>query len=428
MTVNSECNSSDTGPDTMRGKNRASFRRRGGGLYVMTFMIAVLVTSTGTAMLSMQMANRRLQTNLTVAKQAEISARSGLEWAMGKFYSDTSWRSSAVSGEETKLELNGTPNQEISMILSDATADFQDDDTQEATLTVSSVVDGSVYDFAATLEPRPHETLARAIYSRSEVWFVGGVATVMGPIHADRGYSVEDGVDTSDNASFTTLTDGSVFGSMPEVSFVAAVEALAGPGLAHYVARATPLSGDAGDPNKYTGVGVAGPLVTRGLPNAESIYLVDGGGSAVIFEDAYFKGTMIIVNTGGNDVIFQGGCRFEEGGTGLPLLLIATDSSSVYMEPDRPLDEDVLRSDLNLNGTPSEIIPSAFTGVIWTNAQLTVLGGVGTTFRGSIIANDLDILGGVVVDDDPDLADDLMHGFTDGRLHLRQGSIRELTP
>jgi hypothetical protein len=86
--------------------------------------------------------------------------------------------------------------------------------------------------------------------------------------------------------------------------------------------------------------------------------------------------------------------------------------------------------DFNGDGDDTDDLGLGFLGLIWTNAPLTTLRSrnTTTTFRGSVIANDVFLQDFVVVNDDPDLADRLVPEFTDERLHLRRGSVHEIAP
>lgn len=413
---------------------RTRFRRRGVAIYLLTLMIAMVVTSTAVALLSMQMANRRLNRNITDAQQAELLSQAGLEWALATYQADTSWRSTADSGDDIEFSIAAESN--VTVTLSDADDDFENDDADPATLTVAADVYGASYSFTAVLEPAPHETLARAIYATGEVWFWTS-SIIKGPVHADDGYWAGVAPSVFDNGGFSTLSSGTVSGPIAPVNVVPPVDPFSTPDLDYYLSRATELT-DSDGVFRLDQMTISRTANTQGPINTEGVYLIDAVGRDVVIEDVYLRGTLIILSSIGRNVTFQGGCYFEAGDFGYPTLLIAGRPTNVTFNPSDPLTEcldrgdggvcDDVALDYNGDGDTDDVFPSGFYGIIWTNGWLTTLAGSGTTYRGSIIAREVDVSGSVTIDDDAGIAGGLVHSFTDRRLHLRRGSILEVTP
>ncbi|MEE9294763.1 MAG: hypothetical protein V3W34_07365 [Phycisphaerae bacterium] len=405
-------------------RNPQSPIRRAAAIYVLTLMIAMIVTATATTLLALQMANRRLHRNLGDALQAEYIAYAGLDWALGKYQNDPSWRSTAVSGADIVLNLIDGIGTNVT--ITDPTNDFTDNDTEPVALAISSDANGALFSFTAGLDPAPHEALGYAIYASGTVTF-SKVATVRGPIYSDQGFTAFLGVNNLDNGGFRMLETGSVFGTVPNLTIVPSAGPHLTPNLEFYISRATQLA-SAGIDFDLIDARVSSSSSTEGGANGEGVYHIDAEGAKVKLRNVYLKGTLIITNTAGNDVEIVDGCRMEPGAAGYPTLLVACWPGSLTIAPVMPLDEAGRGVDFNDDGDTQDVIPSAFFGVIWTDAPVTTLGGDGVPYTGSIIAGDVNVVDAVVIDDDPNLAGRLMHGFTDGKLHLRRGSIRATTP
>ncbi len=405
---------------------RRATRRRGAAIYVLTLMVAMLVTGTAGTLLAMQMANRRLHRNVSGARQAELFARGGVEWALAKYQSDIAWRSTAVSGAITRV--TPEPGAFVDTALTDVDGDFTDDDTEAAVVTVAADVDGAVFKMSASLDPQPHETLARAIYATGKV-SVLSATTVRGPVHASGGFSNFASINTSNDASFTTYPSGTVFGIIPKLQYVDSVEPFPAPGSGYYTVRATPLT-SVGITFDLIGVSLSETFnTTGGLVNPEGVYHINAGNRAVNIQNVFLRGTLIITNIGPNSVTIGGrGCRFERGTAGYPTLLVYGGSGDLMINPGGGLDESVEGYDVNQDGDVVDVLPSGIFGAMWTDRFLTTLGGTDVTYQGSIIARWVVISGSVTIDDDPALAGLLVPSFTDNKLHLRRGSIREVSP
>lgn len=398
-------------------------RRRGVAIYVLTLMIAMLVTGTAATLLSLQMANRRLYRNLADARQAELAALAGLEWSLNRYQSDPAWRSTASSG--AVMPLAGTPGI-VTATLTDADGDFQNDDTQPAELDVSADVNGALFKLSVSLDPVPHEALSWAIYASAQVWVLS-TATVRGPVFAGGGISNFASINITNNAAFSTLPSGVIFGNVPNVKLASFVDPFPPPTLAYYLSRATDLI-DGGGTFTLRDASLTSTFNSKGLANPDGIYHIDAGGRSVDLDSMFLRGTLIITNTGSNDVTFRGGCRLEPGPAGYPTLLVSMGSGNLTFTPNGPLDEPASGVDFNRDGDKLDVIAPGVYGIVWTNAATTTLGGTDTTYRGSIIAREVDVSGSVTIDDDPGLANLLRHGFTDNKLHLRRGSVRETAP
>lgn len=404
-------------------------RRRGAGLYLATLMLSLLVTGTGATLISMQMSARHLQDNLDGADQSALVGQAGMEWALMTVQNDSEWRSNAEDGDYNQVTLDLAPYGSVEVTVTDPDGDFQDDDTDTATLTIASDVDGAVQAFDATLEPYPHQALSHAIHASNWVTTWPGV-TILGPIHADAGVTDLGGLTTGDNASFSTLSGtGFLSPSLPNPEYVDSAEPAPTPNLAFYLDQATSLF-DGGADFNLSNAALSSSFSTEGATNSEGIYLINAGGRRVKLRHVYVKGTLIITNTGGRDVIFEHACRFETGDQGYPILLVDCAPGDFIINMTHLLDEEAWGVDFNGNGDDEEVLSLGFFGLVWANANLITFksNGVATTFRGSAIGSDFYLQDTVILDDDPGLATRLIPGFTDGMLHFQRGSMREIDP
>lgn len=401
-------------------------RRRGASLYLVTFMLALIVAGTGVTLLRLQMSNRLLQSNLDDADQAALTSDAGVEWTLMRAYALADWRNQLDADETTDLDL--APYGRVQITALDDDGDFLDNDTDSVTLTIRSDVDGALQAFEHILEPHPHPALGHAIYAKNWVVTWPGV-TIRGPVHAGDGVTDLGGLTTGDNASFSTLTGGSLSASLPNRQFLDSVDPPPTPDLSFYLDRATSLSNGASIFD-LADAALAETYSTEGSHNPEGIYHINAGGRNVKIKHVFLKGTLIITNTNGGDVTFDHACRFETGARGYPILIIDCRPGVVYVNMTHVLEESQNDVDFNGDGDVSDELGLGFFGLIWTNAPLTTLRSRNTTtrLRGSLIANDVFLQDRVVVNDDPDLADRLVPEFTDERLHLRRGSVHEIAP
>lgn len=416
-----------TGPDTMSRTNLRNVRRRGVGLYLATLMLSLLVTGTGATLISMQMSARHLQDNLDGADQSALVGQAGMEWALMTVQNDPDWRTSADDYDYGEVMLDLAPYGSVEVTITDPDGDFLDDDTDTATLTISSDVDGAVQAFEATLEPYPSDALRHAVYAANWV-YAGAGATVLGPVHANSGIWLDDGsVITGDDASFTVLSGGVLHPALPNASYVESAAPVPTPDLSFYTDRATSLFN--GGPNfDLNKAALTATYSNQGATNSDGIYHIDAGGREVRVKDLYLKGTLIVTNTGGRPVKFEEGCRLEVGDQEYPTLLIDCNPADLTLTIIRALDEDARNVDYNNDGDQEDTFQSGLYGLIWTNANNTTLDGSDMSLQGSIMGSTIHLRGTTSVDDDPDLATRMIPGFTDGMLHFQRGSMREIDP
>ncbi len=165
------------------------------------------------------------------------------------------------------------------------------------------------------------------------------------------------------------------------------------------------------------------------LPNALGIYYVDIGAEDLVIKGVHVKGTLIVRGDGNNKVTFEEGCWFEPAGYGYPALIIDVPSGKVEFKMDEALEEEGdLPVDFNEDSDTDDEIESSVSGLVWTESSETKVLGSGWQFSGCLIGNYVTIGGGIIVDDDPGLAVQLIPQFTDGKLHVSEGSVREITP
>jgi hypothetical protein len=403
-----------------------TIKRRAAGMYAMTLLVSVLITGIGGTLVSMQMANRRLDRNLTDAIQADLMTRSALEWTLLTYQNTPDWRAKAVVGSTATrypVALKG-----FVVSLTDATGDFTDDDTASVELVVKSTADGAIGALAATLEPQAHHALGHAIHTSSSV-MLAQTAAVGGTLFAGESVDAGQGFDVVGDLVLETPDVSAVGGGVSFVRGDIGDATSPTPDMTFYVSRATPLT----SPDSVFLLERA--LLTEtystfGVVNPDGIYHIDAGGRDVLLSDVEVVGTLIITNTLGASVTIADGGRYVTGSLRYPTLLIDVASQGdVFITVGASFNEksppkaDV---DYNQDGDALDTITSEFTGILWTNANKLELTDGGVTHTGSIIAGWMSVGDGVTVVGDPTLSKTLVPGFTDNKLHLKSGSVRPL--
>jgi len=394
-------------------------------LYATTLLISLVVVAGGVSLVTLQMAGRRLQDNIETGEQSFLLTRSGLEWALAYIDTEPNWRSVMTSGAATTLEIPDAGS--LTVVISDDDGDLADCDTDPVTISVAADVSGARRGIELTAGPAPHPVLSYAVFADTSIRLKHAI--MHGPAYARDTILADRYIDTEDNGSFSVPSGGWIdWWLEPQDEDAESVDKPA-IDVNYFVGLGTLVLVGTVDNDVLKRVNLTPTDNTQGTPNALGIYYADIGNRDLEIKDLHVKGTLIVRGSGGNKVELKKGCWFEPAGYGYPALIIDVPGGKVHFMMDRTLNEDTdLPVDFNEDGDMVDVIGSSVSGLVWTEADETIIKGNGWQFTGCLIGDYVEVDDDIVLDDDPGLAVQLIPQFTDGKLHVSEGSIRETTP
>lgn len=405
-------------------------RRRGVMLYATTMMISILVAGAGVTLVSLQFANRRVQSTLTTRRQAQQLGRAGTEWALAAVHATTNWRSAFTASPTQTLHPDG--GGQIDVTLSDDDGDLLDDDTDAARITVASQLDRQTRTFSLTARPYPHATMAYTVAASGNVTFTD-TATVNGPIYA-KGNIVGTGVTVNLGAAaaFDVPAGSVVTPTLTPQHLNAPSYAMPAPDLSYYTSRANAISrtGSSGGNWKLEKAKFTSTYATTGTVNAYGMYWLDLGTKNLDIRECLIEGTLILTGSGSNIITLDKASIIRPGAQLYPSLIVAVGAgSSVNLSiPNESLSEVSADLDFNGDGDKSDTFTPYVSGLVYVSGASTTLGGSGWLFTGCLQAETVTIGGGVVLGDgETSLAEQLSPGFTDKLLHVVSGTTQEMS-
>jgi len=392
-------------------------------MYMAVLLIAMLLTGAGITLISVQRADRRIQGNIGRGEQAALTAQTGMEWLFWDVNNDADWRTTRVHPDATTLEVSGLGT--LGMKVADPDGDFADDDTDQVQLSVTASHGGSSQTLQAVATPKTHPALQFAVFGNRDVSFESN-ATVAGPIRSNGDIIAYSTVALTDNAAFQTVSGNWISSSLEPAGYTDQAMSFPAPDLAFYANQATVVSAS-GNPRSISDVNLTDTNNTLGTANPKGIYWIDAGGYDLEISWTHVRGTLIITNVY-SYVWFAEPCWIEPGDAGYPTIIVYAPGREVWIAMSAgELDEDESSVDFNEDGDTDDTFAPSVGGVVWTNASDLWLRG-SWSLTGCAIGNYVHMYNGIRIDDDPDLQDRLVPGFTDGKLHLVPGSIREVAP
>lgn len=405
-------------------------RRRGVMLYATTMMISILVAGAGVTLVSLQFANRRVQSTLTTRRQAQQLGRAGTEWALATVHATTNWRSTFTTTPTQTLRPDGGGRVDVTVF--DEDGNLLDDDTDAARITVASQLDTQTRTIALTARPYPHPTMAYTVAASGGVTFAG-TSTVNGPIYA-KGNIIGTGVTVNLGAAaaFEVPSGSTVTPTLTPQYLNAPSYAMPAPDLSYYTSRANAISrtGSGGGNWKLEKAKYTSTYATTGTVNAYGLYWLDLGNKNLDLRECLIEGTLVITGSGSNIITMDKASIIRPGAQPYPSLIIVLGAgSSVNISiPNERLDESSAGLDFNGDGDQTDTLTPYVSGLVYVSGASTTLGGSSWLFTGCLQAGTVTIGGGVVLGDGrTSLAQQLSPGFTDKLLHVVSGTTQELS-
>lgn len=432
--------------DTARGRTSAgpdTGRRRGVALYLTALSISVLVAGTGLTLVAVQRSERTLQTSIVRMHQARWCARAGVKQAMLYMEQVSDWRTRAAGGVifSALAVGDGTVTVEV---FDDLDGNLANNDAQPVRIVATGSAGGATSRISGQLNARAHPALRQALFASTGRIEFKGTSECRGPARAHQDIKSVSTVTLADDAAFETMTGYTIENPLTPTSY--AVATVAGPtvNLPFYAALATNIRGDYGTRCDLQGYNLTPTNNPEGAANANGIYRLDAGARDVLIKDFHLRGTLIITNTGGKPVSFEGGCWIEPGPLNYPVLLIDAPDQDIDLHmasttlaelgtnlviPQNGSNHTPLLHlgvDFNENGLLLDSFLTQIRGVIWTNGSNLGMNTGGWSFVGTAICRSLTINHSIKVDNDLTLLYRPMPGFVESGMQIVPGSFREV--
>ncbi len=411
---------------TRRGPYRA---RPGVVTFFLVLALAVLTLAASLAMVAGTVAQQEACMAARDGRTLEWTARSGLQWALWRTYSDPLWRTTLpvnANGAWTTQPLSVGSGSFTVYGTDPVDGDLTDDPTDPVSLTVRASVGQTVVEYLATLEPYTHPVLAFAVFSANKHIVFKNAPVIEAPVRGNAALSDDKTttVDVTAGGRLETLTGQNVSNTLlPYTTFVPEEMPSLAPDFDWYASRATLLSTKSISRASLTesSLYISGDVFP---PNPDGIYLIDGSTDNVSLKDVYLRGTLLIDRADGVEI--SGGFRCELGPLGGPTLLVRTKpGTQVDILIDRPvLDEPSDGVDYNADGDTVDVIASRLKGLIWTNRRLQIQPSVSLISEGLLAGNHVHINGRVYLRKYPGQESWLVPGTLGPGLRIRPGSVR----
>lgn len=369
------------------GLHAAHSRR--GGVYIAVAGTVVFVTLIGVAGLGWWIRTDNSASLIDEQRTARALARSGIELGVERIASDADWRVSYGKGAwDDAMEMDGGS---ISLVLrDDGDGRLEDDAADHAMIAARVKVGRARRELQAELEPLPVaiNALATAIWSGEGVVIEDcfGFNAAL-PVYATEELSVKGQYADADLQSSTSVSTSAGARSVT----VVAKDRYTAPDW-DALERAI---GKIGTAIKHSDVrdGLRNVVLSPesnpfGDPDPNGIYFVKVNGRGLTLENVRIVGTLIVL---GGDVTIEGTQHWEQGETGMPVLIAEGDIA--FAMNGVPLSELAIGVNLNPEGTPYEgetdsdlldSYPPRITGMVVGLGDISVTGGM--NLYGSLFA------------------------------------------
>lgn len=414
------------------GVSRTQTRRvrRGVMLYGATLMLSMLVTGMCITLVSLQMASRRMQTNLRDRRNGQGLSHTGMEFALATVQADAAWRSTFTTQPTATIKPDGLGR--IDVTVADDDGDLKDDDTEAADVTIFTRVNGLEQTFSYSAQPHPSPTLGYTIAARGTITFTNS-AKVDAPLYAKT--SIISGgatVTTGSAASFNVPTGGNITATLTPQNVNEESYTMPAPDLAYYISLATPLNPTGqGGTWDITGEKVTAAYNSLGAVNAKGIYVIDIGAKNLDIRDSLIEGTLIVLGNNNNKVKVDKPVIIRPGVNPYPSLIVSlgAGSSVDLVIPNALLDEATTAEDFNGDGDKVDTLTPYISGLVYVANAVTTMGGSAWKFTGCLEVGNVTVGDGVILGDGTtNLGGQLSPGFTDNLLHPLSGSGAEVLP
>jgi hypothetical protein len=397
-------------------------------LYATTFFLGLLIVAAGSSLVQRQRIDRRMSADGAALEQGSLLAHSAIEWVLMYAEQDSSWRSKlAASAASFSLGALGS----VEITLSDPDGDLTNADNQPVEISITVTTGRVTRRFRAQAQPGPSPILSQAINASNTIYLSTTPGEVTGPLYATNSITkplLPLTITATKDGRFDVGPSGSVSLGLSPTGKVASPVARPSVDVAGLVARATALTNMGGSSFEFRQASVTPEANSAGKINAEGLYLIEAGGMDVLIEDLHLRGTLIIRATGSRTIRFRKGLMLESAAFGHPTLIIVAADSTVQFDMDAGLAEGNVKADLNADGDATDTVRTTVNGLIISSATTNLLEESAWTFRGCLVCRAAELRSGLSVDDDSRLRTDVPIGFTDGRLHLVEGTFREVLP
>ncbi len=399
-------------------------------LYGATLMLSMLVAGMCITLVSLQMASRRMQTNLRDRRQGQALSHTGMEFALATVQSDVAWRSTFTTTPTVSIKPDGLGR--IDVTVADDDGNLKDDDTDAARVTVFTRVSGLEQTFAYTAQPHPSPTLGYTIAARGTITFTN-TAKVDAPLYAKTSIiGTGATVTTGAAASFNVPTGGIITPTLTPQDVNEESYTMPAPDVSYYISRGTaiPPTTNGGTWNiedeKITATyNSLGPL------NAYGIYVLDVGSKNLDIRNSLIEGTLIVLGNTNNKIKIDRPVIIRPGAYAYPSFVASLGAGSTVelSITNALLDEAGVGEDFNGDGDRLDTLTPYISGLVYVSNATVTMDKSPWTFTGCLQAGNVTIKDGVILGDGTtNLGGQLTPGFTDNLLHPLSGSGAEVLP
>lgn len=375
---------------------RHSSRLRSGSVYIAVLGVAMIVGVIGICSLHIAQLELRDVTALQEMANARLAARSGIECAIAKLESDSSWRSSFASGVGNLVSnlteiLRGSDSFEFVYIDSDG--DLDDDNDDAVTIRAIGTSGNARHVIEVLLMPSGQGVsgLSVSLHTQGQL-NIAATTTTNQTISANDVITIISPAEIKGDARST----GEINGTTTGTKSANMAEALELPDpvdvFEYYKSNGTPitysqLSG--GMIEKVLLSAGANPYGTQ-VTNAQGIYVIDCQGSNVTIRNCRIRATLVFINA--NTVTLDGSIVWDPHVANFPTMMVQGrlilnwDSQSLLSESDYGVNFNPPHTPYT-TGSDSDMLDSysgQITGLIYATDDLEISNR--STIKGVILA------------------------------------------
>lgn len=378
--------------------------RRCGALYVAVMGVTMIIGMIALASVTVG----RLQLRRVVAqgeqREAQMLARSGVEWGVNYISTTPTWREIVVNGFEFPERSFGLGT--MSWSASDVDGDMNDGDSDPVTIRgIGRVGDVIAVEEVTVANNGPAlDCLEVALCCSNDIALPAGSTFSWRHIYGDQMVSSNGNIDATQSyadVKCDAWATGNITGTVDGTALANQSPARELPDSSvfdYYTSAGTtisitslPVSGSFRVIDKRVLSPNSNPF---GATNSEGIYVIDCGGANIRIGQSRIVGTLVLLNNGVDTETANNPLCWEPAVAGYPSLLVQND---LTFKHNGSLFSENLRSvNLNPPGTPfdgventdqSDTHPTRFWGIVYVGGRLKVDSGTGGKNTGVVICN-----------------------------------------
>lgn len=310
-------------------RSRACSQTRRGSVYLVVLSTATIAAGVAIGTIALAQSTQKSVIADAEWDRACTAAQSGLEVALARMNTDTTWRRSLTSGAPVTGISVGDANVDL-VFVDERNGDLRASITEPVRVYARATVGSAVRVGSALIDPIGAGTgldvLRTAAHSSQDVRNSGATTASLGPVSAQGGMN-NSGVLTGDVEARALTNTGKVKGLVTEN---ADAKTMPDGGIFQTLAaRATPVPLSGSSVTFSDTVMVAQGIPLLGVSNGEGLYrMTAAAGQTVTFTNMRLKASIVITLSPGATLILKEPLLWEPASAGLPALVIKGDATS----------------------------------------------------------------------------------------------------